>query len=312
MAEEFDLLKSLNVVVSAAPTPSRGSHTTPSVNWDARSQCSQASSVVSLSIDKLSGAVVDRMVAHAREASPRHSLQSKGASLHLHKQRNSASVGDDECSDIWSVSGPASAAPSVASHVSNMCRVPPPTLKHSHASSSAQSFAGFEAREARGNGTIVLQPSAASRTSYLSNSSAAANVPISAAGSTVTSDAAQPSLQSKYGHQIPDSASEVSRRSLSSYASSHASDAPRPYTAHGTSPLSIVVGLGERRGMMMSEQKMQQQKYAQDLAMQIQMKSAIHAPAAPKSEPVSTSLHFQPSEYFQQPAYPRERCPSHP
>lgn len=310
MAEDFDLLKSLNVVVSAAPTPSRGSHATPSVNWDARSQSSQASSVVSLSIDKLSGAVVDRMVAHAREASPRHSLEFKGASFHLYKQRNSASVGDGESSDIWSVSGPASAAPSVASHVSNKCRVPPPTLKHSHASSSAQSVAGCEAREARGNGTIVLQPSSASRASYVSNSSAAVNVPISAAGS-VASDAAQPSLQTNYGHQIPDSASEVSRRSLSSYSSSHASAALRPYTAHGTSPLSIVVGLGERRGMA-SEQKMQQQKYAQDLAMQIQMKSAIHAPAAPKSEPVSTSLHFQPSEYFLQPAYPRERCSSHP
>jgi hypothetical protein len=304
MTEEFDLLKSLNITVSAAPTPSRGSKAPSSVDWDARSQSSLASSLVSLSIDKLSGAVVDRMVAHAREASPRHSLEIfKGGSFHLQKQHDASSVDGSACSDVWSVSGPASAAPSVASHVSNKCRVPPPTLKHSHASSSAHSVAGREASEIQGPATIVLQPSYALRASGRDLSSAAFNAPTSASSSTAASIAVQASVAPESANDLPDSFSQISRPS-----SAHSSAAPRPYTAHGTNPLSIVVGHGERQPNI-SGQKVQQQKYAQDLAHQIQVKSSIHASAARKSEPLSTSLHFQPSEFFQQPSHPRERCP---
>jgi hypothetical protein len=310
MTEEFDLLKSLNITVSAAPTPSRGSKAPSSVDWDARSESSLASSLVSLSIDKLSGAVVDRIVAHAREASPRHSLDVfKDASFHLQKQRVASSVGSGSCNDVWSVSGPASAAPSVASHVSNKCRVPPPTLKHSHASSSAHSVAGREASsEIQSSGTIVLQPSRALRASDTALSSASFKAPDSASGSTTASIAAQASVAPESADDLPDSISQVSRSSVASRASAHSFAAPRPYSAYGTSPLSIVVGYGERQAFI-SGQKLQQQKYAQDLAHQIQVKSTIHASAARKSEPLSTSLHFQPSECFQQLSNPRERCP---
>ncbi len=59
---------------------------------------------------------------------------------------------------------------------------------------------------------------------------------------------------------------------------------------------------------MHAGRKMQQQKYAQDLAHQIQSKSEMRAAAAPSNQ-FNTSLLFQPSEAALRPAYPRERCP---
>jgi hypothetical protein len=314
MTQEFDLLKSLNIEVSAAPTPSRGSFATPSVDWDARSHSSLASSVVSLSIDKLSGAVVDRMVAHAREASPRHSLEFfKGPSHSLGKQHNPSSIADGASSDAWSVSGPASAAPSIVSHWSNKCRVPPPTLKHSHASSRAQSVVDREEPRARGSDTIVLQLSSGLRASEQLPSSAAATATNSAPSSVPASVVAQAAYTSHAPVSEPaasDSGSAAPRHSVSSHTPAQSFTSARPYTAHGVSPLSILVGCGERQPNV-SARRVQQQKYAQDLAQQIQTRSSISAPAARKSEPVpaSTSLHFHPSESSQPLAYPRERCP---
>jgi hypothetical protein len=68
-----------------------------------------------------------------------------------------------------------------------------------------------------------------------------------------------------------------------------------------------VVGCGERQSVH-AGRKMQQQKYAQDLANQIQSKSEMRAAAAPSNQ-FNTSLLFQPSESALRPAYPRERCP---
>ena len=302
MAEEFDLLKSLNIVVPVAATPTRGSTATPSVDWDARSQYSVASSVVSLRIDKLSEAVVDRMVAHAREASPRHSLQLKSGPRPSHHKCHSPSSVDR--SDVSSVSQPASAAPSIASHWSNKCLVPPPTLKPSHASSSAQSVNGQEVQRLHGPGTIVLQPSAGAH--KLSAALVAASTSTSA--STCASGAAQAS-------RAPDSVSVSDAGSYSSFRSSVApslsanESAPRPYTAHGLSPWSIVVGLSERQPLVFTGRKLQQQQYAQDLALQIQTKTSVYSPAARKSDPVTTSLMFQPSESKQHSTSSRERCP---
>jgi hypothetical protein len=317
MAQEFDLLKSLNIEVSAAPTPSRGSVATPSVDWDARSQSSLASSVVSLSIDKLSGAVVDRMVAHARDASPRHSLEFlKSASQPLRNQHNPSSVAGSASSEAWSMSGPASAAPSIVSHWSNKCRVPPPTLKHSHTTSSAQSVADAGVPNARGSQTIVLQLSSALRAPEqrpLPSAAPAASSAASSAPASVAAQASQASQASRVTASQPaaaDSASETHRNSVSSQVSTSLA-AIRPHTAHEVSRLSIVVGCGERPPNV-SVRREQQQKYAQDLAQQIQMRSSFSAPAARKSDHSSTSLNFQPSELNFQPseaAHSRERCP---
>ena len=312
MAQEFDLLKSLNIVVPVAATPSRGSTAAPSVDWDARSQSSVASSVLSLRIDKLSEAVVDRMVAHAREASPRHSLELKGAPRLLHKSHNPSSVdGASSVSGVSSVSVPASAAPSIASHWSNKCLVPPPTLKPSHASSSAQSASGKEAQQAHGASTIVLQPSTAAPSKSAPIQMQLSDALIAASSSPSASTSASVAAQaSRPPHSVSDAASYSSFRSsavpsLSAYGAA----APRPYTAHGVSPLSIVVGLGERQPAVLSGRKLQQQKYAQDLAQQIQSRNSVYSPATRKVDAVSTSLQFQPSESQRQAPYPRDRCP---
>ena len=101
--------------------------------------------------------------------------------------------------------------------------------------------------------------------------------------------------------KAPDSPSATPRSSAPAPAPA------RPHTAQGFSPLSIVVGCGERQSVH-AGRKMQQQKYAQDLANQIQSKSEMRAAAAPSNQ-FNTSLLFQPSESALRPAYPRERCP---
>jgi hypothetical protein len=181
------------------------------------------------------------------------------------------------------------------SHWSNKCIVPPPTLKHSHASSSAQSVA--DAPKGRGSDAIVLQLSSALGAPDQRRPSSAA---CSTAGSAPESVASQ-------GSRI--TVSEAAAAGDRSSVSSHASALPaRPHSAHTISRLGIVVGCGERPPSV-SLRKEQQLKYAHDLTQQIQMRSSIAAPAARQSGPVSTSLNFQPSEVAHPLSNSRERCP---